>query len=119
MKIRTCAMCGKEFPAVKGGGWRYCSKACRLEANRLAQLRKRVKTGQPVRESTLEALGIRKRGPLTVAECHLCRSCRWAGKANGGAATVSCDYAFRTGELRGCEVSEHCERYERRRTRDE
>lgn len=106
-KIKTCAVCGKEFETQPHGTTRRtCSEECR---RKLLSIQAKEK-----RRERLEKLKGKPYGPrfLTVAECHLCRSCKWAGKANGGAATVSCDYAFRTGELRGCEVSEHCARYE-------
>ena len=111
-RIKTCAICGKEFEVAPHGTTRMtCSEECR---RKLISLRDKEK-----RAAQREKLKGKACGPkfLTVSECRLCRSCKWAGKANGGAATVSCDFAFRTGELRGCDVSEHCKRYERKGAR--
>lgn len=112
--IRKCAVCGEIFTIVRdhGGGLpKYCSKECKKAAQRKKAKERALRRGE-ASEATWRELAGRPKGPLTVAECARCRSCEYVSKAHAG--TIMCDYAFRTGEPRGCDVSEHCERYERK-----
>lgn len=107
-KIKTCAVCGKEFTtAPHGTTRRTCSEECRRKLHSIQ--------GKEKRRQRREKLKGKPYGPefLTVAECHLCRTCVHLHKA-AGLGLRTCDYLLDTGEPRGCDVSEHCERYETR-----
>ena len=108
-KIKTCAVCGKEFTTQPHGTTRRtCSEECR---RKLLSIQ-----GKEKRRERLEKLKGKPYGPrsLTAADCKRCQTCIYRAKSHGS-GLVTCDYLILTGEPRGCDVSEHCERYERRR----
>ena len=107
MKTGNCAICGAKFQIMPHGtNKRYCSDACRRKAHKESAKNRREARKPP----SLTHF-------LTVAECELCKTCVYLYRTQG-AGLRSCDYIIDTGEPRGCDVSEHCKRYERKGERN-
>lgn len=105
-KVKTCPICGKAFECLPHGVNKVC---CSPECTSIYR-----KAADKARRDARRAKLRPKIGPqlLTAKECRRCRTCRYRNRADGS-GLITCDYILMTGEPRGCEVSETCERYER------
>lgn len=104
MRTKNCAVCGAPFEVIPHGTNKlYCSDACRRKAHKESAKNRRESRKPP----SLTHF-------LTVTECARCQTCAHMHRSQG-TGLRSCDYIIDTGEPRGCDVSEHCARYEKRK----
>lgn len=100
MKIRNCAICGKQLPENSPWSRKYCPECsyayARQRSRERNRERNRKKTPQPVPQRAPSKLDMK-----------YCRCCKYSGVYS---EDYLCQYILRTGTRRGCKPGVGCEK---------